>query len=62
MATRIVMPSRDDGRKLMAFTISVPAHYEALGHVFAALLQRLDENMGNACDGAALDYATSDTW
>jgi hypothetical protein len=27
----------------MAFTISVPAGYEALGHAFAALLQCLDE-------------------
>jgi hypothetical protein len=41
----------------MAFTISVASHFEALGHAFVALLQRLDDKMANASDGAALDYA-----
>jgi len=41
----------------MAFTISVPPHYEALGHAFVALLGRLDDEMAHARDGAALDYA-----
>jgi hypothetical protein len=41
----------------MAFTISVASHFEALEHAFVALLQRLDEEMANDSDGAALDYA-----
>jgi len=41
----------------MAFTISVASHFEALGHAFVALLQRLDEEMANDSDGAAVDYA-----
>jgi hypothetical protein len=41
----------------MTFSISVPAHHEALGQAFATLLRQLDENMKTAHDGAALDYA-----